>query len=74
MKLSNKIAKAMSTRDSTDELALIRTMLATMKNPPRYLVEGVMQASLDCTPIDRCEQQAVKVWNNTIAAILAEIQ
>lgn len=74
MKLSTKVAKAIAIRDSTDEFALTRAALEALKHPPMYLVEGVMQASLDCTPINRCEQQALKVWNNTIDAILSEIQ
>lgn len=41
-----------------------------LKNPPKELSNGVMQASLDCTPIYKCEEQALQVWNNTLQTIL----
>lgn len=47
-----------------------KAAIEAMLNPPKELSNGVMQASLDCTPIYRCEEQALKVWNNTINAIL----
>lgn len=49
-------------------------VLKALRNPPHSLVRGIMQASLDCTPIDRCEQQALKVWNNTLNAIIFEAE
>jgi hypothetical protein len=50
----------------------IRAVLSAAREPSKKLLSGVMQASLDCTPINRCEQQALKVWQNTIDAILEE--
>lgn len=47
-----------------------KAAIEAMLNPPKELSNGVMQASLDCTPIYRCEEQALKVWNNTINTIL----
>ena len=44
-------------------------ILAMKEIQPEY-VSGIMQASLDATPINRCEQQALQVWQNTIDAIL----
>ena len=73
MKLSTKIIKAIQLRDSTDEVAIATAMLQAMRTPPNYLVNGVMQASLDLTPINRCPDQSLKVWRNTIDAILDEL-
>ena len=52
--------------------AMARAAIEAMREPSREMVEGVMQASLDCTPINRCEEQALQVWQNTIDAILSE--
>lgn len=53
-------------------LANARKVLLLLREPPQEFVEGVMQASLDHTPILRCEQQALQVWQNTIDAFLCE--
>lgn len=47
-----------------------KAAIKAMREPTKELLEGVMQASLDCVPINRCEQQALQVWQNTIDEIL----
>lgn len=49
-----------------------KAAVQALRDVPRSLSSGVMQASLDLTPINRCEQQALQVWQNTIDAILGD--
>jgi hypothetical protein len=64
MKMSTKIIKAIRLRDSTDEVAIAIAVLQALRTPPNYLVEDIMRASVD---------QSLKVWRNTIDAILDEL-
>lgn len=75
-KLSHKDIKSIDDIQSKDVkkfyLDAAKAALQALLNPPEIYSNGVMQASLDCVPINRCEQQALQVWNNTINYMLSE--
>ena len=55
--------------DFDEEMA--KVAIKALYEPNEELIK-VMLASLDCVPINRCRQQALQVWQNTINAILKE--
>lgn len=49
----------------------VRAVLEAIREPDEDLTEA-LQACLDCVPINRCEEQSLKVWQGGLDALLAQ--